>query len=336
MEPGMGEGMKICVVGAGAIGGFIGTRLALGAHDVSALARGATLAALRTHGWRLRQGGVLRSAPARAAQQATELGAQDLVVIAVKGQSLPEVAPTITPLLAAHTLVLPAMNGVPWWFGRGVAALAGRPLASVDPGGVVSAALPFEQTIGCVVHASTSTSEPGLVEHKMGQGLIVGEPASGDSARVRALADALRGAGFDVTASNDVRRDIWYKLWGNMTINPVSAITGAPTDRLLDDPLVLAFVSAAMREAAQVGAAIGCAIEQQPEDRHAITRKLGSFKPSMLQDVEAGRTLELDAIVGVVREIAQRVGLATPNIDALLGITRLFARTRGLYPAAEA
>jgi 2-dehydropantoate 2-reductase len=201
---------------------------------------------------------------------------------------------------------------------------------------VVSAALPFEQTIGCVVHASTSTSEPGLVEHKMGQGLIVGEPASGDSARVRALADALRGAGFDVTASNDVRRDIWYKLWGNMTINPVSAITGAPTDRLLDDPLVLAFVSAAMREAAQVGAAIGCAIEQQPEDRHAITRKLGSFKPSMLQDVEAGRTLELDAIVGVVREIAQRVGLATPNIDALLGITRLFARTRGLYPAAEA
>ncbi|HEY6513767.1 MAG TPA: 2-dehydropantoate 2-reductase [Burkholderiaceae bacterium] len=329
--------MKICVVGAGAIGGFIGTRLALtGAHEVSALARGATLAALREHGWRLREGADLRVAPARAALHAAELGAHDLVVVAVKGQSLPEVAPAIVPLLAAHTLVLPAMNGVPWWFGRGVAALEGRPLVSVDPGGVVSAALPFEQTIGCVVHASTWTSEPGLVEHKMGQGLIVGEPAGGESARVRALAEALRGAGFDVTVSTDVRRDIWYKLWGNMTINPVSAITGAPTDRVLDDPLVLAFCSAAMREAAQVGAAIGCAIDQQPQDRHAITRKLGSFKPSMLQDVEAGRPLELDAIVGVVREIALRVGVATPNIDALLGITRLFARMRGLHPPGQA
>ena len=329
--------MKICVVGAGAIGGFIGTRLALnGAHQVGALARGATLAALREHGWRLRQGGVLHSAPAFAQQHAAKLGPQDLVVIAVKGQSLPEVAPTIAPLLASHTLVLPAMNGVPWWFGRGVSALEGWPLASVDPGGVVSAALPIEQVLGCVVHASTWTSEPGLVEHKMGQGLIVGEPAGGESPRVRALADTLRAAGFDLTVSGDVRRDIWYKLWGNMTINPVSAITGAPTDRVLDDPLVLAFCSAAMREAAQVGAAMGCAIDQQPEDRHAITRKLGSFKPSMLQDVEAGRTLELDAIVGVVREIAQRIGVATPNIDALLGITRLFARTRGLYAAAGA
>jgi len=326
--------MKICVVGAGAIGGFIGTRLALsGTHAVSALARGATLAALRQHGWRLREGGVLRQAPARAAQQTGELGVQDLVVIAVKGQSLPEVAPAIAPLLAQHTLVLPAMNGVPWWFGRGVPALEGAPLSSVDPGGVVGAALPFAQVIGCVVHASTATSEPGLVEHNMGRGLIIGEPVGGESARVRALAEVLRGAAFDVTVSSDVRRDIWYKLWGNMTINPVAAVTGATTDRVLADPLVLAFCSAAMREAAQVGAQIGCAIDQQPEDRHAITRKLGSFRPSMLQDVEAGRTIELDAIVAVVREIAQRVGVATPNIDALLGLTRLFARTRGLYPA---
>jgi len=329
--------MRICVVGAGAIGGFIGTRLALtGAHEVGALARGATLAALRQHGWRLRQGGALRSAAARASDRGAELGAQDLVVIAVKGQALPEVAPAVVPLLGPHTWILPAMNGVPWWFGRGVPALQGAPLASVDPGGVVGAALPFEQTIGCVVHASTWTSEPGLVEHTMGQGLIIGEPKGGESPRVGRLADTLRQAGFDVTASGDVRRDIWYKLWGNMTINPVSAVTGAPTDRVLDDPLVLAFCSAAMREAAAVGAKIGCAIDQQPEDRHAITRKLGSFKPSMLQDVQAGRMLELDAIVGVVREIAQRVGVATPNIDALLGITRVFARARGLYPAAGA
>jgi len=327
--------MKICVVGAGAIGGFIGTRLALaGAHEVSALARGATLAALRRHGWRLREGGTLRSAPARAVERAAEAGPQDLVVIAVKGQALPEVAPAVAPLLAPHTMVLPAMNGVPWWFGRGVPALEGAPLASVDPGGVVSKAIAFEHVIGCVVHASTWTSEPGLVEHKMGQGLIVGEPAGGTSARVNALGAALQQAGFDVTVSAGVRRDIWYKLWGNMTINPVSAITGAPTDRVLDDPLVLAFCSAAMREASAVGARVGCVIEQQPEDRHAVTRKLGSFKASMLQDVEAGRTLELDALVGVVREIAQRVGVATPNIDALLGLARLFARTRGLYPEA--
>jgi len=327
--------MKVCVVGAGAIGGFIGTRLACDPrHEVSALARGATLAALRTFGWRLRQGPELLSAPARASDRAAELGPHDLVVIAVKGPSLSEVAPQITPLLHARSLVLPAMNGVPWWFGRGVPALEGAPLASVDAGGVVDAAIPFAQVIGCVVHASTFTSQPGLVEHKMGRGLIVGEPLGGETARVRELGQLLHEAGFEVTVSADVRRDIWYKLWGNMTINPVSAITGAATDRVLDDPLVLAFCSAAMREAAAVGAQIGCAIDQQPEDRHAITRKLGSFKPSMLQDVEAGRTLELDAIVGVVREIGLRVGVATPNIDALLGLTQLFARTRGLYPAS--
>jgi 2-dehydropantoate 2-reductase len=323
--------MKVCIVGAGAIGGFIGARLAMSGHDVSAFARGATLSALRKHGWRLRQGGQLRGGPARAADRTAELGPHDLVVIAVKGQSLPGVAAHIQPLLEPHTLVLPAMNGVPWWFGRGVPALETAPLESVDPGGVVSHAIPLEQVIGCVVHASTWTSEPGLVEHKMGQGLIVGEPAGGESDRVKRLGDTLKQAGFDVTVSADVRRDIWYKLWGNMTINPVSAITGAPTDRVLDDPFVLGFCSAAMREASAVGAQIGCAIEQRPEDRHAITRKLGGFKPSMLQDVEAARTLELDALVGVVREIAQRVGVATPNIDALFGLTRLFARTRGLY-----
>lgn len=326
--------MRICIVGAGAIGGFIGTRLArAGSHRVGALARGATLTALRQHGWRLRQGGELLNGAVAASDRADELGVQDLVVIAVKGPALTEVARGLAPLLAAHTLVMPAMNGVPWWFGRGVPALEGAPLESVDPGGEIARAIPMAQVIGCVVHASTFTSEPGLVEHKMGQGLIVGEPGGGESARVRELGSLLAQAGFEVTVSPDVRKDIWYKLWGNMTMNPVSAITGAPVDRVMADPLVLAFVSAAMREAAAVGAQIGCAIEQTPEDRHVITRKLGSFKPSMLQDVEAGRALELDAIVTVVCEIAQRVGVATPNIDALLGLTRLFARTRGLYPA---
>ncbi|MFO1218899.1 MAG: 2-dehydropantoate 2-reductase [Burkholderiaceae bacterium] len=325
--------MKICIVGAGAVGGLIGTLLArAGDHTVAAVARGDTLAALRRHGWRLRQGGELLQADAIATDSAAELGVQDLVVIAVKGPALTAVARGIGPLLGSETLVMPAMNGVPWWFGRGVPALEGAPLETVDPGGEIARAIPVEQVIGCVVHTSSSTSEPGLVEHKVGRGLIVGEPGGGESARVRELGALLARAGFEVSVSADVRRDIWYKLWGNMTINPVTALTGATTERVLTDPLVLAFVSAAMREAAAVGARVGCAIEQTPEDRLAIARKLGSFKPSMLQDVEAHRTLELDAIVAVVREIAQRVGVATPNIDALLGLTRLFARTRGLYP----
>jgi 2-dehydropantoate 2-reductase len=329
--------MKVCIYGVGAIGGFIGTRLALtGRCEVSAVARGATLAALRTHGLRLRQGGTLLNAPVQASDDPGALGVQDLVVIAVKGPALGAVAERIAPLIGPRTVVLPAMNGVPWWFGAGAPALGDAPLQSIDPGGHIAAALPVAQVIGCVVHASTWTSEPGLVEHKMGQGLIIGEPLSGESERVQTLAALLRGAGFDTTVSADVRRDLWYKLWGNMTMNPITAITGATVDRVLDDPLTRHFCSAAMAEAAAVGAKIGCAIEQSPEDRHQITRKLGAFKTSMLQDVEAGRPIELDALVSVVCEIAQRVGVATPFIDALLGLARLHGRVHGLYPEPQA
>ena len=327
--------MKICIIGAGAIGGFIGTRLALtGRHEVTAVARGATLQALRTQGWRLQQGGALLQAPARASSEPAELGVQDLLIVAVKGQALGAVAAGIAPLLGTHTLVLPAMNGVPWWFGHGVAALGDATLQSVDPGGHIAAAIPLPQVVGCVVHASTATAEPGLVVHRMGQGLHVGETGGGRSARVQAVADVLAAAGFDVTHSTDVRHDIWYKLWGNLTMNPVSAITGATGDRVLADPLVREFCSAAMREAAAIGARLGCPMTQSPEDRHAITTRLGAFRTSMLQDVEAGRAIELDGIVGVVHELGQRLAVPTPAIDALFGLTRLFARVRGLYPAA--
>jgi len=327
--------MKVCIIGAGAVGGFIGTRLAAaGRAEVSALARGATLAALQQHGWRLQQGGALIQAPAHAAASAGELGVQDLVVIAVKGPALAEVARNVAPLLGPQTLVLPAMNGVPWWFGRGVSALGDAPLQSVDPGGVVAAALPFESVIGCVVHASTFSREPGWVQHKMGQGLIVGEPTGGRSARAQRVADLLAHAGFEVTHSADVRRDVWYKLWGNMTMNPVTAITGATADRVLADPLVRKFSTDTMLEASAIGALIGCPIEQTPADRHVITAGLGAFRTSMLQDVEAGRPIELDALVGAVRELGQRLGVATPNIDALFGLARLFGRMHGLYPEA--
>ena len=325
--------MKVCIIGAGAIGGFIGTRLAaFGSAEVSAIARGGTLAALREHGWRLRQGGELIRAPVRASDKAADLGEQDLVIIAVKGPALTAVAGGVGPLLGPDTVVMPAMNGVPWWFGFEAVALGETPLESVDPGGRIAQAIPYKAVVGAVVHAAASRGEAGLVEHKMGQGLIVGEPGGGRSERVQAVADLLTAAGFDVTHSADIRSDIWYKLWGNMTMNPVSAITGATADRLLADPLVRAFCSNAMREASAIGARIGCPIDQDPEDRHAVTAKLGAFKTSMLQDAEAGLPIELDAIVGVVREIGQRLGQPTPNIDALYGLTRLFARTHGLYP----
>ncbi len=327
--------MKVCIVGAGAIGGFLGARLAVaGRAQVSAVARGATLIALREHGWRLRSADALVQAPCRASDRPTELGLQDLIVIAVKGPALGDAARGLAPLLGPHTLVLPAMNGVPWWFCQGVAGVGDAPLQSVDPGGAVAGAIPQAQVIGAVVHASTFTPEPGLVQHKMGQGLIVGEPQGGRSERVARVADLLSHAGFDVTQSENVRYDIWYKLWGNLTMNPVSAITGATIDRILTDPLLRNFCSAAMLEAAAVGDRLGCTIAQMPEDRHAVTARLGAFKSSMLQDVEAGRAIELDAIVTAVHEIGQRLGIATPNIDALLGLTRLFGRVHGLYPPA--
>jgi 2-dehydropantoate 2-reductase len=242
------------------------------------------------------------------------------------------VARSIAPLLAPHTLLLPAMNGVPWWFCQGLQGIDSAPLQSVDPGGAVARAIPLPQVIGCVVHISTSTPEPGLVLHRQGQGLIVGEPGGGKSERVQRVADLLAHAGFDVTHSTNIRYDIWYKLWGNLTMNPVSAITGASIDRVLADPLVREFCSAAMREAATIGARLGCRIDQSAEDRHAVTARLGAFRSSMLQDVDAGRAIELDAIVGAVLEIAQRLGIAAPNIGALFGLTRLFGRVRGLYP----
>ncbi|MFM2065963.1 MAG: hypothetical protein RLZZ584_872 [Pseudomonadota bacterium] len=324
--------MKIAIVGAGAIGAYIGTRLAVAARSqVSALARGATLANLCRHGWRARVGGELLQAPALASDRPADLGVHDLVVIAVKAPALAALAPTLAPLLGPHTVVMPAMNGVPWWFTQRQAALGDEALASVDPGGRIGAALPPERVIGCVVHMSCSTPEPGLVQHKMGQGLIVGEARGGTSERVESLAALLRQAGFEVTASDDVRHDVWYKLWGNLTMNPISALTGATIDRLLADPQVRGFCSAAMLEAQAIGARIGCPIAQTPEDRHAITARLGAFKSSMLQDVEAGRAIELDAIVTAVHELGQRLGVATPSISALLGLTRLFAQQRGLY-----
>jgi len=328
--------MKVCIFGAGAIGGFIGARLASTGHQISAVARGATAAALREHGFRVRSKGVVERFDVQVAEDPAALGVQDVVVISVKAPSLPSVAERIAPLLGSDTILLVAMNGVPWWFFDGFGGEhAGMQLESVDPGGAIGRAIPARAVVGCVVHIACSTPEPGLVQHNFGNTLILGEPSGGVSSRVESLAAALADAGFETTASPMIQKDVWYKLWGNMTTNPMSALTGATADLLLDDPQVHAFCMQVMAEAAAVGARIGCPIEQTGEDRMRITRTLGALKTSMLQDVEARRAVELDAIVTAVHEIGRKVGQPTPFTDALLGLARVQAQVLGLYPARK-
>ncbi|MDB5967004.1 MAG: ketopantoate reductase [Polaromonas sp.] len=324
--------MKACIYGAGAIGGWIGSGLARAGSPLSVVARGATLAALQQHGLRLQQGGALSSHPVTCSADPAALGVQDLVVLAVKAPSLPDVVRHFAPLIGPDTVVLTAMNGVPWWFLQGFGgALAGTRLHTVDPDGALAAAIPAQHVIGCVVHASCSLDAPGLVHHHFGNRLILGEPGGQPSARVTALAALLRRGGFEVEVSLEIQKEIWFKLWGNMTVNPISALTGATTDRIMNDELVRSFVSSVMLEARDIGAHLGIVIDQRPEDRHAVTLKLGAFKTSMLQDVEAGKPVELDALVGAVRELGQLTGVPTPFTDALLGLSRLQARGLGLY-----
>ena len=323
--------MRVAIVGAGAIGAWLGVHLANAGCEISVLARDQTLAAIKQKGLRLITGGVVQAVTVKASDRAADLGVQDLVVLALKGQALPNVAPAMSALLGPETTVLPAMNGVPWWFFHGLpGSMQGATLESVDPGAVVTRSLPPAQVLGCVVHASCATAEPGCAVHKSGNGLIVGEPVGGASSRLEAVVGVLRKASFDVTASPRIQRDIWYKLWGNMTINPISAITGATSDLILDDPLVSDWILRVMAEAAELGAKIGCSITESGEARMQVTRKLGSFKTSMLQDAEAGRALEMDALLGAPREIARRLNMATPTMDALHGLTRLFAQAHGL------
>ena len=330
---------KVCIYGVGAIGGWLAAGLAaLGEVEVSAVARGASLAALRAHGLRLHRaqdGAAAREAayPIAASDDPAALGPQDLVIVAVKAPAMAEVAARIAPLLAPHTVVLTAMNGVPWWFLQDFGGpLAGRRLESVDPGGGIAQAIAGHHVVGCVVHASGSVDEPGVVRHHFGNGLIVGEPSGAASARVQALHALLRRAGFDATLSRQIQKDVWYKLWGNMTLNPVCALTGATSMQVLDDELARDFVTRVMLEAREIGARIGLPLAESPEDRHQVTRRLGDFRPSMLQDVQARKAVELDALVASVRELGQLVAVPTPFTDALLGLARLHARGLGLYP----
>lgn len=332
--------MKVCIFGAGAIGGWIGAHLAQTGHEVSVVARGQTLEALKKNGLQCVQTQALDTrikANVKVSAFPADLGPQDLVIVAVKAPAMADVARGITPLLGPHTMVMTAMNGVPWWFFQGFGGnLQDTSLHTIDPEGYIAHAIPAQHVVGCVVHASCSLEGPGVVRHHFGQGLILGEPATqqGDaSERVLQLVADLQEAGFHASASTQIQKDVWYKLWGNMTVNPISAITGATTDLILKDDLVRQFVSGVMLEAKAIGEKLGIPIAQTPEDRHAVTMKLGAFKTSMLQDVEAGKLVELDALVSAVRELGQLTKVSTPLTDALLGLSRLHASVRGLYPA---
>ncbi len=326
--------MKVCIYGVGAIGGWIGVHLSKAGCSVSAVSRGATLQALRSQGLTLHQAGVTHTVSLQASDQPADLGVQDVVIVAVKAPALADVAAQIAPLLGPHTVVFTAMNGVPWWFLQGFGgALANTRLPSIDPAGAIAQGIPAAHVLGGVVHASCAVDAPGVIRHHFGHGLIVGEPSGQVSQRAQDWVDLLSRAGFAATLSPQIQKDIWYKLWGNMTVNPISGITGATTDLILNDELVRGFISSVMLEAKAIGAQLGIPIDQQPEDRHAVTRKLGAFKTSMLQDVEAGKAIELDALVSAVRELGQLTHVATPFTDILLGLSRLHARVHGLYPA---
>ncbi len=327
--------MKICIVGLGAVGGQFAAwlhGLGPGRVELSALARGATLQAVRERGLVAENAQGRTMVPLRASDRAADLGPQDLVVLAVKGPALAAVAPAVAELIADRGDVLAAMNGVPWWFFDGLGGpCEGWHLEAVDPGGRVRALLPAARVIGGVVHLSASTPAPGHVRHGGGNGLVIGRPSGRNDAALERAAALLGEAGFQLTVSPRVQQDAWFKLWGNLTINPISALTGATSDRILADPLVRHFCSAVMLEARAIGQAIGVPITQDPEERHAVTARLVGMRSSMLQDVDAGRPLEIDAIVGAVQELGRRLGIAAPNTDTLLGLVRLMATTRGLW-----
>ena len=320
--------MRIGIVGAGAIGGLLGVPLAKAGHAVSVLARGATLEALRAGPWIVERNGARFKNRVRASGDGAELGKQDVIVLSVKGPALAQAAAALHPMIAAETIVIPAMNGVPWWFLlKAAGCLPPVALRSVDPEGAIARAIPLHHVVGCVVHASAYVSAPARVVQQAGNTLIFGEPRGGSSARLRTIAELFTAAGFDIVQSENVRRDIWYKLWGNMTMNPISAMVRATCDEILADDLVRTFMLRVMDEAREIGRRIGCDIAESGEARMEVARKLGAFKTSMLQDAEAGRPLEIDSIVAAPKEIARLLGLQTPHLDTLLGLSRLYARS---------
>jgi 2-dehydropantoate 2-reductase len=322
--------VKICVFGAGAIGGLMAAWLARSGHEVSVVARGAQLDAVRRHGLKVRSKGVEESFHVKADSDPAQFGAQDYVLVTVKAQSLTSVARAISPLLGKDTSVVTAMNGVPWWFFHGIRKGDGR-LESLDPGGALSRAIPTERIVGCVIHLAASSPQPGVISHNMGARLILGEPGGRNTARTNRISDALTRAGFEVVTTQAIEKEFWVKLLGNVSFNPVSALTVTTADQLIENQEVKAYMVEIMREVLAIGRAVGVDAEIDPEARIDMARALGRFKTSMLQDLEAGKPLEIDGLLAGTLEIARKAGVRAPFTQSLYGLIRARAQSTGQY-----
>jgi 2-dehydropantoate 2-reductase len=318
--------VRIAIFGAGAIGGYLAVELARAGQDVTAIARGPHLAAIRERGLRLLIAGEERVAHPAATDDPAEAGPQDVVIVTLKANSLPAVAPSLAPLLGPDTAVVTAMNGVPYWyFYQLEGPYQDRRIESVDPGGELWDRLPPERAIGCVVYPSCEVVEPGVIRHLESDRFLLGEPDGSRSERVERLSDAMIEAGFKAPVRPRIRDDIWVKLWGNMCFNPVSVLTHATLDVLATDPGTRAVCRKIMDEGREVGEALGARFTLDVEKRIDGAAAVGAHKTSMLQDLERGRPMEIEPLVGAVAELARIVEIETPTLDAVLALVRLRA-----------
>jgi 2-dehydropantoate 2-reductase len=325
--------MKICIFGAGAIGGLMAAKLAAkGETEVTVIARGPHLAAMQAKGLKLISEGQESVVPVRAVATAAEAGPQDYVVVTLKAHSLAGTAPQMQPLLGPQTAIVSAVNGIPWWYFHKLAGpYEGRRVESVDPGGAVSALLPPERAIGCIVYPAAEVPEPGVIEHTYGDRFTLGEPDGSRSERANALAAALVSAGFKAPVRPKIRDELWVKLWGNMAFNPLSALTTATLDVITGDAELRAVCRQMMLEGQAVAEKLGVRFAIDVDKRIAGGAEVGAHKTSMLQDLERGRPMEIDALLGAVVELADLVDLPAPTSRTVLALVRARARIAGCY-----
>jgi 2-dehydropantoate 2-reductase len=323
--------MKICIFGAGAIGGLMGAKLAAkGDVDVTFIARGPHLAAMRENGVKLISEGTEQIVHPRCVESAEEAGPQDYVLVTLKAHSLPSAAKQMQPLLGPDTTIVSAVNGIPWWYFHGLGgAYEGRIVQSVDPDGQVSALLPPSRAIGCIVYPAAEVTAPGVIDHSYGDRFSLGEPDGSRSARAQALSEALIAAGFKAPVRPKIRDELWVKLWGNMAFNPISALTTATLDVLTGDEGQRGVARAMMLEGQRVAEALGVRFAIDVDKRIAGAAEVGAHKTSMLQDLERGRPMEIEALLGAVVELANWVGEAAPISRTVLALVRARARAAG-------
>ncbi|WP_374627199.1 2-dehydropantoate 2-reductase [Pandoraea sp.] len=313
--------MKICIYGAGAIGGYLGVQLARAGADVSLVARGPHLSAMREHGLKLLIDGEERVAQLRCTDDPRELGPQDYVIIALKAHSVPSVLDAMQPLIGPDTAVVTAVNGIPYWyFYKHGGALEGTTLESIDPGGRQWRQLGPERAIGCVVYPATEVVAPGVIQHVYGNKFPLGEASGERTERVEKLAQLMTAGGLDAPIRENVRDEIWLKLWGNLCFNPISALTHGTLDIIASDPGTRAIARAMMLEAKAIGDKFGVHFRVDVERRINGAGAVGAHKTSMLQDLERGRAMEIDPLVSVVQEMGRLAGVPTPTLDVVLAL----------------